>query len=432
MKTSSLKRQALAVGMVLGAMGATLLVPSVANAELPNPFPSGINLGGLHLTPSSGNGSELPSFVADTACPAGTNLANVNTIDLGGTEQTISNNVLGPVAVNPGFGGTFSTDLATVQALGGTPGTAESFLFLVDCRTGAGHGTYKDAVQVDFAADGSWQVHGSGPVVQPTTTTLSPASQTVAPGTNVTVTATVSPAAATGTVEFKEGATTLFTTPSGSGTFTFSSTSLALGSHTITATFHSANAAAFSDSTATSPATVVINSNTVTATETIQVGVPQEQGVFTLTVDPGIVDMGTAHLVGTGDARHFHAEGNLKNVNVSDGRDQTVPGWSVTGQVGQFTNTTDATKHFPGSSLGWTPAVVTQDPAADVSAGLAVATGTAPGLTAASVLGGAQAGKGLGDSKLGAGLALDFPRGTTPGTYAATITITGLGGTPLA
>ena len=34
--------------------------------------------------------------------------------------------------------------------------------------------------------------------------------------------------------------------------------------------------------------------------------------------------------------------------------------------------------------------------------------------------------------KLGAALALDFPRGTTPGTYAATITITGLGGTPLA
>jgi hypothetical protein len=176
----------------------------------------------------------------------------------------------------------------------------------------------------------------------------------------------------------------------------------------------------------------VIASNTLTATENIQVGVPQEQGVFTLTVDPGLVDMGTAHLTGTGDARHFHAEGNLKNVNISDGRDQTVPGWSVTGQVGDFTNTADATKKFSGSSLGWQPAVVANNAAANVSAGPAVNTGSTPDLTSATTLGGAQAGKGLGDSKLGAALSLDFPKGTTPGTYAATITITGLGGTPLA
>ncbi|WP_432835316.1 Ig-like domain-containing protein [Dactylosporangium sp. CA-092794] len=432
MKTSSLKRQALAAAVVLGAMGAAVLAPSVAQAQLPNPFPAGITLGGLHLSVTSGDGSETPNFTADHACPAGTNLANVNTIDLSNVEQTISGNAIGVVPLSPGFAIAGNTDMSTVQLVAGSLGTDESFLFLVDCRTGAGHGTYTDAVQVDFAADGSWQVHGSGPVVQPTTTTLSPATQTVAPGTNVTVTATVSPASATGTVEFKEGATTLFTTPSGSGTFTYSSTALALGTHSITATFHSGNAAAFSDSASTSPATVTIASDTATASENIQVSVPLEQGVFTMTVDPGIVDMGTAHLQGTAGAQHFHAEGNLKNVNVSDGRDQTVPGWSVTGQVGDFTNTTDATKHFSGTSLGWVPAVVAQNPAADVVAGPGVGTGVTPGLTAASVLGGAQAGKGLGDSKLGAALTLDFPRGTTPGTYAATITITGLGGTPLA
>ncbi|MEU7870095.1 Ig-like domain-containing protein [Dactylosporangium sp. NPDC049140] len=430
MKTTSLKRRALTAGVVLGAMGATLLAPSIAQAEVPNPLPAGINLGGLHLTPTSGDAGVTPSFTAASACPAGTNLANVNTIDLGGVEQTISTNVAGVIAVTPGFGAAFNTDMGTVQALAGNGGQ-ESFLFLVDCRTGAGHGTYTDAVQVDYAADGSWQVHGSGPVQQQTTTTVSPATQTVAPGTNVTVTASVSPAAATGTVEFKEGATTLFTTPSGSGTFTYSTTGLAVGSHSITATFHAADTAAYSNSTS-SVATVVIASNTLTATENIQVGVPQEQGVFTLTVDPGLVDMGTAHLTGTGDARHFHAEGNLKNVNISDGRDQTVPGWSVTGQVGDFTNTADATKKFSGSSLGWQPAVVANNAAANVSAGPAVNTGSTPGLTSATTLGGAQAGKGLGDSKLGAALSLDFPKGTTPGTYAATITITGLGGTPLA
>ncbi|GAA3457917.1 Ig-like domain-containing protein [Dactylosporangium matsuzakiense] len=430
MKTTSLQRRAVMAGVVLGAMGATLLAPAIADAQVPSPLPAGINLGGLHLTPTSGDGSVVPNFVADSACAAGTNLANVNTIDLAGTEQTVSNNVSGAVAVGGHFGAKFNTDMATVQAAAGN-GTAESFLFLVDCRTGAGHGTYTDAVIVDFAADGTWQVHADVQPAADTTTTLAPASQTVAPGTNVTLTATVSPAAATGTVEFKEGGTTLLTTPAGSGTFTYSTTALTNGSHSITATFHSANTAAYKDSTS-SAATVTVASDTSTATETIQVAVPQEQGVFTMTVDPGVVDMGTAHLTGTGSDRHFHADGNLKNVNVSDGRDQTIPGWSVTGQVGNFTNTTDATKSFSGNSLGWTPAVVQQNAAGNVTAGAAVATNASPGLTSASTLGGAKAGKGLGDSKLGAALALDFPKGTTPGTYAATITITGLGGTPLA
>ncbi|WP_433056649.1 Ig-like domain-containing protein [Dactylosporangium sp. CS-033363] len=430
MKTTSLKRRALVAGVVLGAMGATLLAPSIAQAQVPNPLPSGINMGGLHLTPTSGAADVTPTFKADTACPAGTNLANVNTIDLLDVEQTISSNVTGPLVLAPNFGGSFIQDMATVQLLAGNGG-AESFLFLIDCRTGAGHGTYTDAVQVDFAADGSWQIHGSGPVQAQTTTTVSPASQTVSPGTNVTVTASVSPAAAAGTVEFKDNGTSVFTTPAGSGTFTFSSAALGLGNHSITATFHATDSAAYGDSTS-SAASVLVASDTQSATETIQVGVPQEQGVFAMTVDPGIVDMGIAHLQGTGDARHFHAEGSLKNVNVSDGRDQTVPGWSVTGQVGDFTKTDDATKKFSGTSLGWQPSVVAQNAASNVTAGAGVGTGVNPGLTSASSLGGAQSGKGLGDSKLGAALFLDFPRGTQPGTYAATITITGLGGTPLA
>lgn len=163
MKTNLSKRLGLAFAAMLGAIGVSLLIPAVAMSAMPNPIPAGINLGGLHLSPTSGNGGEKPTFVADTACPAGTGLANVNTIDLGNTEQTISGNVLGPVTVNAHWGGTIDPDMATIQALAGTGGTDESFLFMIDCRTGAGHGTYTDAVQVDYKADGSWLVHGTTP-----------------------------------------------------------------------------------------------------------------------------------------------------------------------------------------------------------------------------------------------------------------------------
>ncbi|GAA4255293.1 hypothetical protein GCM10022255_063590 [Dactylosporangium darangshiense] len=164
MKTTLSKRLGLAFAAALGAIGVSLLVPSIAMTAMPNPVPPGINLGGLHLTPTSGSGTDTPSFVADSACPGGTNLANVNTIDLLHVEQTISLNVVGPQSRIPGFGTVFNVDMAAVQLLAGTPGTAESFLFMIDCRTGAAHGTYLDAVQVDFHADGTWQVHdGSTP-----------------------------------------------------------------------------------------------------------------------------------------------------------------------------------------------------------------------------------------------------------------------------
>ncbi|WP_432835326.1 hypothetical protein [Dactylosporangium sp. CA-092794] len=163
MKTTRSKRLALAAAAILGAIGVSLLIPSIAMPALPNPPIAGITMGGLHLTPFSGDGSETPSFNTDHACPAGTTLANVNTIDTTGVEQTISGNATGVVPTLPGFAIPGNTDMNLVQFVAGTPGTDESFLFMVDCRTGAGHGTYTDAVQVDFAADGSWMVSGTQP-----------------------------------------------------------------------------------------------------------------------------------------------------------------------------------------------------------------------------------------------------------------------------
>ncbi|GAA3457912.1 hypothetical protein [Dactylosporangium matsuzakiense] len=162
MKTTFSKRLGLALAAA-GVIGVGVLIPAIGRTAVPDPLPAGATLGGLHLNPVSGDGATVPSFTADNACAPGTTLANVNTIDTAGTEQTVSNNVAGAVAVGGHFGAAFNADMFTVQAAAGNPGTAESFLFVVDCRTGAGHGSYTDALIVDYAADGTWLVRGATP-----------------------------------------------------------------------------------------------------------------------------------------------------------------------------------------------------------------------------------------------------------------------------
>ncbi|MGI5247385.1 hypothetical protein [Dactylosporangium sp. CA-139066] len=159
MRTPLLPR--LAVALLVAAVA--VLSPSAALAAMPKTVPAGITYGGLHITPSSGAGTDTPAFTADHACRAGTTVANVNTIDMASVEQTISKNVIGDATRAKGFGAAFIADMNTVQAAAGTPGTAESFLFMVDCRTGPGHGTYTDAAVVDFDAGGGWRVSGSQP-----------------------------------------------------------------------------------------------------------------------------------------------------------------------------------------------------------------------------------------------------------------------------
>jgi Bacterial Ig-like domain (group 3)/Bacterial Ig-like domain (group 2)/Galactose oxidase, central domain len=70
-----------------------------------------------------------------------------------------------------------------------------------------------------------------------TTTSLSSSANPSTYNSSVTFTATVSPSAATGTVTFKDGSTTLGTGTLSSGKATYKTSSLAVGSHSITAVY---------------------------------------------------------------------------------------------------------------------------------------------------------------------------------------------------
>ena len=279
----------------------------------------------------------------------------------------------------------------------------------------------------------------TGVAKAPTSTTTTLAATPTSPqkqGTSVKFTATVSPKAA-GTVKFSAGATTLGTVPvtTASGTAFITETTLTVGTYTVTATFTPTTPATFAGSsgtlpykitTATAPGTTTFNTTPTTGktvstsgTETITQTIPAS-GVFKLTVnDHAVVQMTRPKVSGSTESSH----GTLTPAQVTTSRN-TIPGWTVSGQVGNFSS---GTHSFPGSDLGWTPAVVSQTtPASGVHAGPVVAPGTTPGLTAASTWAKATAGAGIGTTKLGAKLTLVIPSTTPPGTYHATLTVSAI------
>ncbi len=126
------------------------------------------------------------------------------------------------------------------------------------------------------------------------------------------------------------------------------------------------------------------------------------------------VDLGTA----AADGANFVATGALNDVVVTDTRaGGTSPyGWSISGQVGEFTS---ASGSFSAGFLGWTPAVVSGIATAGAAVTSTQLGGT--GLGSASVLASSTAAT---SATVGAALSLVIPATTAAGDYTTTLTLT--------
>ena len=151
----------------------------------------------------------------------------------------------------------------------------------------------------------------------------------------------------------------------------------------------------------------------VTVPQPGSVTLPQP-GSFTVTVTGSTVPA-------TGSAHQLVLGGNLPEITVSDTRSSS-PGWSVSGQVSDFTGSgTAARSVISGNQVGWTPSgTVTGgarlgSPVAPASPGL----GSIP-----AVLASAASGSGFGMDTLSARLQLDVPANAPAGPYDAVLTIT--------
>lgn len=98
-----------------------------------------------------------------------------------------------------------------------------------------------------------------------TTTTVTPSATSATSGTAITLTATVSPSAATGTITFYDGSSSLGTGSLSSGSASLSTSALSVGTHSITASYGGSSSYEASTSSAV---TVTITAASTTATTT--------------------------------------------------------------------------------------------------------------------------------------------------------------------
>lgn len=323
-----------------------------------------------------------------------------------------ANNVGAPVTVSSGAATLNTTALSvgshslTAEFTGATPNILNSVSSAV---------SYEVQARPATATTTALSVNPSGSAAQ-----FSP----------VTLSATVSPSASAGAIQFTDnGANYGNPVPVSGGSATLNTATLAIGAHSFTAKFVPADPAVFlpSESGAV-PLTVdafagVATSENITTTVTA--------GELLISVDNQNVTLPSPTL--TPDAAMLQTAGNLNPVTVTDTRAGN-PGWNVSGQVTDFS---DGVSHsINGANLGWTPLLIdslavqniTAGPAVDAAAALqpGAAAPDGIGLSAARTLATAANGGGNGTAHLGAGLALNVPTSTVAGTYTAVLTLTAI------
>ncbi len=177
---------------------------------------------------------------------------------------------------------------------------------------------------------GSFKFSTCGQAMAPTTTTLGASPNPTVYGQSVTLTATVAPVSGTGTptgtVTFKDGATTLGSSPLNTGSATFPTSSLAVGSHSITAAY--SGDAAFGGSTS-SPSTQNVNQAATTTSVTSSVNPSVYGQAVKLTATVSAVSPGTGTPTGTVTFKDGAGTLGTGTLNASGQATLTTSGLSV-------------------------------------------------------------------------------------------------------
>ena len=168
-------------------------------------------------------------------------------------------------------------------------------------------------LQANYSGDSSFQSSSSAILAQvvskvTTTTGLTANPPLATVGQAVQFTATVTPAAATGTVQFSDGATALGTVALNNGTAVLSISSLAAGQHSITAVYSGDSTYATSTSPAF-PLGVRVTTTTV-ITSSVNPSTAGQAVTFTATVSPNTA---------TGQVIFLEGSTTLATVNVTNG-----------------------------------------------------------------------------------------------------------------
>jgi Bacterial Ig-like domain (group 3) len=243
------------------ATAAAVLGAAAASAQPPS-------AGTLTVAPATGTDLTAPSVTTSAGCPAPANAYNIQLTGPNGLDFIVTGRTQAGFSTTAPFTGQFGQTFKDAAALDTPPTTivAGTYHIALNCVSGITGATIVAAFNTDvtFTSPTAYQ---AGTPATPTTTALaaSPPSPITA-GTQTTLTASVTPANATGSVEFFDGTTSLGTPVAVAGGAAAAAVTLAEGSHTLTAVLTAGGD--FGDSTSTAV--------------TYQVNVPQQ----TTTTDP--------------------------------------------------------------------------------------------------------------------------------------------------
>jgi hypothetical protein len=386
--------------------------------------------GTLGISEQSGSTSDTITY-SSPACPTGNNAsAEVEIADP--LNPTASQQLLAPInnSVTTAFTFTSSGAVDMSGAIAGlfddpAGGTAEIVIECFSGPSGGGTGAFENDVFVQLdSTDSTFHVvpPPSGPATN-VSVALVASPNPATSGQSVTLTATVTPSNATGTIQFENNGTNINGPVTIAGGTASTSTTFS-GITTATTESLTAVYTPTGNFAATTPGTLSLPVNPAppnSGTIPLAVSVPQV-GTFTLTVDStDVVNL---------TATDLSATGATTPITVADSRN-SFPGWSVSGQDGAWTGTgTAAGGTFSGNQLGWTPTDTALAPGVTLGSPVTAAN---PGLgTTAATLASVHAGlgNGFGTSTLGANLSLAIPATAPAGPYTSGLTISAVTSNP--
>ena len=242
-------------------------------------------------TAFSGSTSSATSYVVNPAAASTTTTLSVTPAgpaDAGTTETLTATVSPAAAAGTVTFKDGSTTIGSPVTVSNGTASTTTTLAPGTHSLTAAFTPTDAAAYTASTSSAQSYTVNQPAATATTTTVTADPAGP-VEVGTKVAFQATVSPAAAAGSVQFKDGDTLLGDPVTVSnGVATYSTSALTTGTHSITAVFTPADAGTYSASTSAS-ISIVVNAKATTTTLTVSPDSPADfntQQTLTATVSP--------------------------------------------------------------------------------------------------------------------------------------------------
>jgi hypothetical protein len=291
-------------------------------------------------TLATGSHTITAIYSGDTADTASTSAASSVTVSKANTTAAMSS------SANPSTNGQAVTFSATL-----TPSNATGSVQFLDGATVLGTTTLTNgaaslstsalsvgshSITVSYAGDANCNPVTSAALNQtvnkaPSTTTLSASAATIVYGQTVDLTASVSPAAATGTVQFLDGATVLVTLPVTNGSIAVvTATNLTVGLHTFTAVY--SGDAGYNGSTSSGAATTVSKAGaTVALSSSANPSLTGQAVVFTAAVTPASATGSIQFLDGAtviGTAALSHGSATFGTSSLAAGSHSTTASYS--------------------------------------------------------------------------------------------------------